>query len=205
MIRCGNVSGVNFLLSKLLGMCEKPDITVTLVVCYAARSSVHKKHHVNEKLSETDIRSALSYKLFAKLSIKHPRLRLTARTGATSASGTSILSQTEEAIIASETRSLEFPGTQVEDTIRDTMQNAQLFENSLLKSSLTIQQRTNAGNVIYQWLTQGCEPQLLEKIINKISTLDEKNKGLGLKVLECLFCCCLNYSWLGNYEDTLVY
>jgi hypothetical protein len=205
-VRCGDVEGICTLFIALLTPSGKQNPNITLSVCYAARSADHQKHHVNDTLSEGDLRSSLAFQLFVGLSGLKPgtQLRLTARTGATSGSevGTKLLSETEEAIIASEKLKAEFPDA--EAVTRETMDACSAFEESLRKSNVPAGEQQEVRNYLYEWFGDGCDPRELDRIIDAVDELDGRNKGAGLKLLECLCCCCgLDFSWQGRQADAI--
>jgi hypothetical protein len=204
--RCGTVEGVCTLLIALLTPSGKDNPKIALSVCYAARSADHDKHHVKDSLSEGDIRSSLAFKLFAGLSALKPdtKLRMTARTGATSGAtvGDKLLSETEEAIIASEVRKQEFPNA--EAIVAQTMRAWGAFEATLTQSNLSAGEQQRVQTNLSEWFSEGCRVDRLDEIINAVDRLDQENKSAGLGLLECLCCCCgVDFSWRGQQADAI--
>jgi hypothetical protein len=201
-VRCGSVDGVVEFLTTILNGVNRPDPTITLVVCYAARSGAYEKHHVDQPLDEGDVRSSLAFKIFMGLVAFRPQLRLTARTGAVSASsvGTSLTSETEEAIMASETIRTEFADS--EQLLADTMEAYNAFDVSLDGSNLTTTERNAARDALYKWFTSGCNPDDLDEIITAIDRLDSRHKPKGHRFLETLCCCgMVDLSWFNWYRQ----
>jgi hypothetical protein len=214
--RCGNVRGIAAFLSMLLeesGNVRDP--TITLVVCFAARAEEHSKDHLKSTLSEADIRSSLAFKLFKELSNSYPGLRLTARTGAMSAApaGTSLLSQTEKAIIAAEQRSAEYPGEKVDEVITKASRAIADFETAITKTRLSKRQRDKYLALLDTWFKAGCKPADLGPIIEGIDQLDtilyerdkyQGNLTAGEKLRESV-CSCLGIgnTWEARQKKTL--
>lgn len=183
-IRCGSVDGVVCFLTTILNGMQRYDPTITLVVCYAARSSEHHKHHVNATLGEGDIRSSLSFKIFSGLSEFRPHIRLTARTGAVSAEdvGTSLTSETEEAIIAAEALEAEFGGT-VSDDLRAAMNRAfNELDRAIVNSALTRTERTEIQNRMDAWLQGNFDRDVLDQIVDDVDALDWSHRSYGASI-----------------------
>jgi hypothetical protein len=204
-VRCGNVEGIADLFQNLLALSGNANPSVTLSVCYAARSAQHQKQH-DQALTEQDIRSSLAFKLFVALSEWKPGIRLTARTGAVSASqiGTSLLSETEQAIVASETKEAEFSGSEADDLVADTMQALDDFERALGQSSLSRDERNGVLRRLDDWRGAGYDPAGLEEILGAANKLDQGRQSAGARLLTCLAkCCAMDLSWQGQQQSVL--
>jgi hypothetical protein len=181
-VRCGNVDGVVCFLNSILNG-VKSDPTITLVVCYAARSAESHKHHINAPFLESDLRSSLAFKVFSGLSEFRPYIRLTARTGAVSAYevGTSLTSETEEAIIAAEQIEAQFPNA--DEVISKTTKAYDDFDRALGKSNLSSTEKSDLRDRMYRWFISGFDPKELDEIIEAIDKLDWSYRQMGVSLL----------------------
>ena len=185
-IRCGDVEGVVTFLKMMLGMVDRKDPTITLIVCYAARSIHYDKHHVND-LDEHDIRSSLAFKIFCGLAADYPQIRLTARTGAVSGGdtpSTSVVSQTEEAILAE---------VEISQTIPDEeylVGGAQYYFGVLVETfqdvGLTTDQERRLSNRISDWMNQGYDPNQLDAIFDEIDQVAESRYWFFMRALNAI-------------------
>jgi hypothetical protein len=191
-VRVGNAAGVAAFLRAILEVVARRDPTITLVVCYAARSG--------EELDERDIRSSLAFKIFARLAAHRPDLRLTARSGAVSAVGTTLTSETEEAIIASETLASSYPDSEL--LFAETLDAQEAFEQTIDRSNLTPLEQKKAHSALHRWFQGGFAPGDLAEIVETIDKLDVRHKPSAHVFLEkACGCGLLDLSWFHWYRQ----
>lgn len=180
-VRCGDVRGIVLFLKYVLENAQR-NPTITLSICYAARSAEHHKHHVTAALTETNLRSSLAFKIFAAISSSWPNVRLTARTGAVSADdiGTSLTSETEEAIIAAERIDAEFPDA---DTLVASVQRAYgVLDAAIGQSSLDRNEKRSAQDRLYQWFMGGFDPDVFSTLIDDVERMDWSHRNVGASI-----------------------
>lgn len=145
------------------------------------KSSFHHKHHVKASLNEGDIRSSLAFKVFCGLSEFRPHIRLTARTGAVSAEevGTSLTSETEEAIIAAEEMEAHFGGKISEDLVGAVRSAHNEFDKAITTSTLSKKEQNTLRDRLDRWFMNGFDPKELDRIIEAIDQLDWSHRNYG--------------------------
>lgn len=199
--RCGDLKGVAIFLDFVLERAAEK-ATLTLVVCYAARSENHQRDH-ELRLRDEDIRSSLAFKLFRRLAGKFGSLRMTARTGAVSGEGTSLFSQTEDAIVASEILEQEFPNNSDEQALVEANQAYREFDESLNRSELTNLERSHVRDLFDEWFKKS-DPNTFDALVSAIDNLDWAHHKVSVKAARLLCCCCgVDSTWYTQERDAI--
>ncbi|HEV7241731.1 MAG TPA: hypothetical protein VGQ36_21035 [Thermoanaerobaculia bacterium] len=185
-IRCGTVDGVVCFLESILNVVERPDPTITLSVCYSARSAAYLKHH-GQDLSDGDLRSSLAFQIFCRLSAIRPHLRLTARTGAVSPDVTTgrLRVETEETIIANETLPREFSDWERDLLVDDATNAYRQLDAALEKSGIPKEQQKRIQDRLDDW-GRHFDPNELDAIIDSIDRLDSSTRSMLTSFLSAI-------------------